>query len=125
MTDLSHEIKVAIGTAYLLSTVGTPWERVDNTGLLLSLMGTATAITGERMPRDLVTNARAHYLKAVDAIRQDHTALEAIDICMTVSIIVGPMIVNGQYGVIDWKKIGAIASHPQQQPATKTEGKQP
>jgi hypothetical protein len=100
--DITPERKSAIGIAYINATNGTTANRVDWTGTLLSMMGGATQIRKDRMGMEIVKEARVRYRGAIEAMKQEHTSLDAVDICMGITISLDPIIFNSDnpYGKI-------------------------
>jgi hypothetical protein len=60
----------------------------------------------------LVTEARARYRGAVEALKQDHTMLDAVDICMGILISLYPLIFEGDkpYAKLDLKTFSPVAT---------------
>ena len=100
--DITPERKSAIGMAYVNATNGSTPNRVDWTGTLISMMGGAVQIRKDKLGMALVTEARARYKGAVEAMKQEHTMLDAVDICMGITISLDPLIFNNDnpYGKI-------------------------
>jgi len=108
--DIKSETKAAIGIAYVQASNGTTANRVDWTGTLITLMGGAAQIRQDRRAMDLVLAARAHYAAAVEAIKQEHTALDAVNICMGILISLYPIIFESErpYGKLDLKTFNPV-----------------
>ena len=100
--DITPERKSAIGIAYVNATNGSTPNRVDWTGTLISMLGGAVQIRKDKLGMALITEARTRYRGAVEALKQDHTMLDAVDICMGITISLDPLIFNNEnpYGKI-------------------------
>ena len=112
LPDIKSETKAAIGIAYVQASNGTTANRVDWTGTLITLMGGAAQIRQDRRARDLVTAARARYMGAIEAVKQEHTALDAVDICMGILISLYPIIFESErpYGKLDLKTFNPVTA---------------
>ena len=111
MTDIKSESKTAIGIAYVNASNGTTANRVDWTGTLITLMGGAVQIRQDKRGMALISEARARYKGAVEAMKQDHTMLDAVDICMGILISLYPIIFESElpYGKINLNQFNPVS----------------
>jgi hypothetical protein len=111
LPDIKSESKTAIGIAYVNASNGTAANRVDWTGTLITLMGGAVQIRQDRKGMALVSEARARYKGAVEAMKQEHTSLDSVDICMGILVSLYPVIFESDrpYGKLDLKTFNPVA----------------
>jgi hypothetical protein len=109
--DIKSESKTAIGIAYINASNGSTPNRVDWTGTLITLVGGAVQIRQDRKGMALINEARARYRGAIEAMKQEHTMLEAVDICMGILISLYPLIFEGDkpYGKLDLKTFNPVS----------------
>jgi hypothetical protein len=112
--DIKSETKSAIGIAYINASNGSTPNRVDWTGTLITLVGGAVQIRKDRRGNDLVKEARVRYRGAVEAMKQDHTMLDAVDICMGILISLYPLIFESEkpYGKLDLRTFNPVSTQP-------------
>jgi hypothetical protein len=110
--DITPERKSAIGIAYVNATNGSVFNRVDWTGTLISMMGGAVQIRNDRKGMAVIQVARQKYREAVEAMKQEHTQLDAVDICMGITISLDPIIFGGDdpYGKISLNQFNPVSS---------------
>jgi hypothetical protein len=105
MPDIKNESKTAIGIAYINASNGPVASRVDWVSTLISLMGGAAQVRKDRFAMDIVTASRKKYLEAVEDCKLEHTQLDAIDKCMSILILLYPVIFETEqpYAKLDLK----------------------
>jgi hypothetical protein len=111
MTDIKGESKTAIGIAYVNASNGATANRVDWTGTLITLMGGAVQMRQDRKGMAIVQEARSRYRSAVEAMKQEHTQLDAVDICMGILISMYPVIFESDlpYGKINLNQFNPVS----------------